>query len=37
MLAAIGDAAAMLGIGEEGIGRLTNAIGQMQAKGKVSA
>ena len=37
MLAAIGDAAAMLGIGEEGISRLTNAIGQMQAKGKVSA
>ena len=37
MLAAIGDAAAMLGIGEEGISRLTTAIGQMQAKGKVSA
>jgi|GEM_PF-4981895 len=37
MLAAIGDAAAMLGIGQEGISRLTNAIGQMQAKGKVSA
>lgn len=37
MLAAIGDAAAMLGIGQEGIDRLTNAIGQMQAKGKVSA
>ncbi len=37
MLASIGDAAAMLGIGEEGISRLTNAIGQMQAKGKVSA
>ena len=31
MLASIGDAAAMLGIGEEGISRLTNAIGQMQA------
>ncbi|MCX7934951.1 MAG: tape measure protein, partial [Planctomycetota bacterium] len=37
MLAAIGDAAAMLGIGEEGVNRLTIAIGQMQAKGKVSA
>lgn len=37
ILASIGDAAAMLGIGEEGISRLTNAIGQMQAKGKVSA
>ncbi|CUH96407.1 hypothetical protein P22_2497 [Propionispora sp. 2/2-37] len=37
MLAAIGDAAAMLGIGQEGISRLTNAIGQIEAKGKVSA
>ena len=37
MLSAIGDTAAMLGIGEEGISRLTTAIGQMQAKGKVSA
>lgn len=36
MMAAIGDAAAMLGIGQEGIDRLTLAIGQMQAKGKVS-
>lgn len=37
MMAAIGDAAAMLGMGEEGISRMTLAIGQMQAKGKVSA
>ena len=37
MMAAIGDAAAMLGVGQEGIDRLTLAIGQMQAKGKVSA
>ncbi|CQR75058.1 hypothetical protein SOV_35640 [Sporomusa ovata DSM 2662] len=36
MMAAIGDAAAMLGIGQEGIDRMTLAIGQMQAKGKVS-
>ena len=36
IMAAIGDAAAMLGIGQEGIDRLTLAIGQMQAKGKVS-
>lgn len=36
MMAAIGDAAAMLGMGQEGIDRLTLALGQMQAKGKVS-
>lgn len=36
IMASIGDAAAMLGIGQEGIDRLTLAIGQMQAKGKVS-
>ena len=36
MMAAIGDAAAMLGMGQEGIDRMTLAIGQMQAKGKVS-
>ena len=36
IMAAIGDAAAMLGVGQEGIDRLTLAIGQMQAKGKVS-
>lgn len=36
IMAAIGDAAAMLGIGQEGIDRMTLAIGQMQAKGKVS-
>lgn len=36
-LTAIGDAAAALGLsGAEGIGRLTLALGQMQAKGKVS-
>lgn len=37
ILTAVGDSAAGLGIGEEGIQRLTLAIGQMQAKGKVSA
>ena len=37
ILTAVGDSAAALGIGEEGIQRLTLAIGQMQAKGKVSA
>lgn len=37
ILTAVGDSAASLGIGEEGIQRLTLAIGQMQAKGKVSA
>ena len=36
IMAAIGDAAAMLGMGQEGIDRMTLAIGQMQAKGKVS-
>ena len=37
ILTAVGDSAAAFGIGEEGIQRLTLAIGQMQAKGKVSA
>lgn len=37
ILTAVGDSAAALGMGEEGISRLTLAIGQMQAKGKVSA
>lgn len=37
ILTAVGDSVAALGIGEEGIQRLTLAIGQMQAKGKVSA
>lgn len=37
ILTAVGDSAAALGMGEEGINRLTLAIGQMQAKGKVSA
>lgn len=37
ILTAVGDSAAALGIGEEGIQHLTLAIGQMQAKGKVSA
>lgn len=37
MLTAIGDAAAGLGIGEEGITRITRALGQMKAKGKVSS
>lgn len=37
ILTAVGDSAAALGIGEAGIQRLTLAIGQMQAKGKVSA
>lgn len=36
-LTAIGDAAAGLGLGSEGIDRITRALGQMQAKGKVSA
>jgi tape measure domain-containing protein len=36
-LTAIGDAAAGLGLGSEGIHRLTLALGQMAAKGKVSA
>lgn len=37
ILTAVGDSASALGIGEAGIQRLTLAIGQMQAKGKVSA
>lgn len=37
ILATVGDAAAMLGKGTEGIDRITLAIAQMQAKGKVSA
>jgi len=37
IMAALGDGAAMLGLGEEGVNRMTLAIGQMQAKGKVSA
>ena len=37
ILTAIGDSAAALGVGEEGISRLTTAIGQIQAKAKVSA
>lgn len=37
ILTAIGDSAAALGMGEEGINRLTTAIGQIQAKAKVSA
>lgn len=37
MLTSIGDAAAGLGLGSDGIDRLTMALGQMQAKGKVSA
>lgn len=37
ILTAVGDSAAALGMGEEGIQRLTLAIGQMQAKGKASA
>ncbi len=36
-LTAVGDAAAALGSGKEGIDRITLALGQMQAKGKVSA
>ena len=36
-LRAIGDAEAQLGGGKEGIERVTTALGQMQAKGKVSA
>ena len=36
VLTAVGDAAAGLGIGEEGINRLTLAMGQMASKGKVS-
>lgn len=37
MLTAIGDTASGLGLGSAGINRLTIALGQMQAKGKVSA
>lgn len=37
ILTAVGDSAAALGMGQDGIDRLTIAIGQMQAKGKVSA
>ena len=37
VMTALGDAAAGLGVGEEGIDRLTLAVGQMLAKGKVSA
>lgn len=36
-LTAIGDAAAGLGIGSEGVNQITNAIGQMQAKTKVQS
>jgi tape measure domain-containing protein len=36
MLTSIGDAASALGVGQEGIDRITTAIGQMAAKGKVS-
>jgi len=37
IMSAIGDAAALLGVGQEGIDHITLAIGQMNAKGKVSA
>lgn len=37
ILRAVGDSAAALGLGEEGIQRMTLAIGQMQAKGKIQA
>lgn len=37
MLTAVGDASAGLGLGTEGMDRLTVALGQMNAKGKVSA
>ncbi|MBP2653356.1 MAG: putative tail length tape measure protein [Firmicutes bacterium] len=37
IMTAIGDAAALLGVGQEGIDRITLALGQMNAKGKVSA
>lgn len=36
MLRDIGDATSALGLGSEGINRITRALGQMQAKGKVS-
>jgi tape measure domain-containing protein len=37
MLKNIGDAAAGLGLGADGVNRITTALGQMQAKGKISA
>ena len=37
ILRAVGDSAAALGLGEDGIQRMTLAIGQMQAKGKIQA
>lgn len=37
MMTAVGDAAAGLGLGADGIDRMTLAIGQMKAKGKASA
>ncbi|BCJ86447.1 tape measure protein [Effusibacillus dendaii] len=37
MLTSIGDAAAGLGLGAEGVNRITIALGQMQAKGKVQS
>lgn len=37
MLTDIGDAAAGLGLGADGVNRVTLALGQMQAKGKISA
>lgn len=37
MLENVGDATAALGTGQEGINQVTRALGQMQAKGKVSA
>lgn len=37
MMRAVGDAAAGLGLGREGIDRITMALGQMRAKAKVSA
>lgn len=37
ILRAVGDGAAALGLGEDGIQRMTLAIGQMQAKGKIQA
>lgn len=37
MMRAVGDAASGLGIGSEGINRITMALGQMKAKAKVSA
>jgi tape measure domain-containing protein len=36
-LTAIGDASSGLGLGAEGLDRITRALGQMRAKGKVSA